>query len=123
MRKTKKTKLLCGGCDYMCNRNEYSGKELPQDAPCMTWEDLGLEEVTEETEACQHWIEAEESRVCGACNGSGEGRYDGSRCYTCHGSGEVPSTYGADLLERAYDAEGDRKYDLWKEDQMFGNGR
>lgn len=28
-------------------------------------------------------------RLCGACNGSGEGMRDGSRCIHCHGSGEV----------------------------------
>jgi hypothetical protein len=26
--------------------------------------------------------------ICSACNGSGEGMYDGSTCYKCHGSGE-----------------------------------
>lgn len=25
--------------------------------------------------------------LCGQCNGSGEGMYDGSRCSSCHGSG------------------------------------
>ena len=25
--------------------------------------------------------------VCGNCCGSGEGRYDGSTCHQCHGSG------------------------------------
>ena len=29
------------------------------------------------------------SDICGTCNGSGEGRYDGSVCYACHGKGEV----------------------------------
>lgn len=28
--------------------------------------------------------------MCGACNGSGEGMYDGSRCRTCGGGGAVP---------------------------------
>lgn len=27
--------------------------------------------------------------ICSACNGSGEGMYDGSVCDTCGGSGEV----------------------------------
>ncbi len=27
--------------------------------------------------------------ICSQCNGSGEGQYDGSTCYTCHGSGVV----------------------------------
>ncbi len=30
-----------------------------------------------------------ESVICSACNGSGEGMFDGSRCSTCGGSGEV----------------------------------
>ncbi len=25
--------------------------------------------------------------MCSTCNGSGEGMYDGSRCYTCRGVG------------------------------------
>jgi hypothetical protein len=28
-------------------------------------------------------------QLCGGCNGSGEGRADGTRCYTCKGRGEV----------------------------------
>ena len=31
----------------------------------------------------------EESYLCGQCDGSGEGRYDGSVCQTCKGMGEV----------------------------------
>lgn len=27
---------------------------------------------------------------CDACSGSGEGMYDGSNCYKCHGSGVEP---------------------------------
>lgn len=119
-KKLKKIKkLLCGDCDYLRNRDEYLPVDLPHDAPCMTWEDKGLPEITEETEACKHLIEAEESRICGACCGSGEGRFDGSRCSTCHGSGEVPSAWGAELLEAAYDAEGDYKYEMWKERRDF----
>jgi DnaJ-class molecular chaperone len=30
-----------------------------------------------------------ESVICTACNGSGEGAYDGSRCSACRGRGEV----------------------------------
>ena len=32
---------------------------------------------------------ATESVICGDCNGSGEGSYDGSTCWTCRGEGEV----------------------------------
>lgn len=27
--------------------------------------------------------------ICDACSGSGEGRYEGSTCYFCRGTGEV----------------------------------
>ena len=30
-----------------------------------------------------------ESGYCTACDGSGEGQYDGTRCGTCKGKGEV----------------------------------
>jgi DnaJ-class molecular chaperone len=30
-----------------------------------------------------------EEVICSACNGSGEGAYDSSRCSTCRGHGEV----------------------------------
>ena len=32
----------------------------------------------------------EEEEICLACNGSGEGMYDGSRCYHCKGTGVEP---------------------------------
>lgn len=28
------------------------------------------------------------TELCVTCNGSGEGRYDGTRCWSCKGSGE-----------------------------------
>jgi len=28
-----------------------------------------------------------EEGICPRCNGSGEGQYDGTRCYACKGSG------------------------------------
>lgn len=33
--------------------------------------------------------EDEDTDICGCCNGSGEGRHDGSRCPVCKGRGEV----------------------------------
>jgi len=38
--------------------------------------------------------EDEESGICGACNGSGEGMYDGSTCYSCGGAGEACNSCG-----------------------------
>lgn len=32
--------------------------------------------------------EEDEDEICGACNGSGEGMYDGSTCSACKGAGE-----------------------------------
>jgi DnaJ-class molecular chaperone len=31
----------------------------------------------------------EETVMCGVCNGSGEGRADGTRCPVCRGLGEI----------------------------------
>lgn len=36
------------------------------------------------------WMEDGEDEICGGCSGSGEGMYDGSSCYKCHGSGVEP---------------------------------
>ena len=33
--------------------------------------------------------EQEEFGYCSNCNGSGEGRYEGERCYVCKGKGEA----------------------------------
>lgn len=35
-------------------------------------------------------MEDNEDEICSACNGSGEGMYDGSRCYKCKGTGNEP---------------------------------
>ena len=54
--------------------------------------------------------------LCSHCNGSGEGRYDGSTCQACRGSGEVRD------LEAERDREADRAdylYDQMKDDRMM----
>ena len=33
--------------------------------------------------------EESESEICSCCSGSGEGQYDGQRCWYCKGKGEV----------------------------------
>lgn len=33
-------------------------------------------------------VEDDEPQLCAACNGSGEGMYDGTRCRYCNGTGE-----------------------------------
>ena len=35
-------------------------------------------------------IDDDEYEDCSACSGSGEGMYDGSRCYKCKGTGVEP---------------------------------
>ena len=34
-------------------------------------------------------IEIDEPGICPACNGSGEGQFEGTTCYHCKGKGEV----------------------------------
>lgn len=36
--------------------------------------------------------------ICKICNGSGEGKYDGSRCQCCRGDGEL-EVQGCDICE------------------------
>lgn len=38
----------------------------------------------------QEFLEDDDDPICSGCNGSGEGMYDGSSCYKCHGSGVEP---------------------------------
>ncbi len=50
--------------------------------------------------------------LCQACNGTGEGQVDGSRCYTCKGSG----------VARDYEAEADAKAeaaDHWNDERLL----
>ena len=35
----------------------------------------------------KEYVEEEDNDVCGVCNGSGEGQWDGSSCHECKGSG------------------------------------
>lgn len=55
----------------------------------------------EDARAAAEEREYEERAICGCCNGSGEGRYDGSTCSACRGSGE----------ERDLRAEEEREYE------------
>jgi hypothetical protein len=45
--------------------------------------------------------------ICGSCNGSGEGMFDGSICTTCHGSGcdsgPVERDYDGEAMDRAWE--------------------
>ena len=47
---------------------------------------------TEDARVENHWGQCEpevEPELCTACNGSGEGQYDGTRCSYCGGSGSI----------------------------------
>jgi len=50
----------------------------------VTSKQLGHVDCNEEME------EDDEDEICNGCSGSGEGMYDGSNCYKCHGSGVEP---------------------------------
>ena len=41
----------------------------------------------------------DEEHICPACNGSGEGMYDGSTCYKCGGTGEWMNDRDDDIGE------------------------
>ena len=50
--------------------------------------------------------------LCPACNGTGEGQIDGSRCHSCKGRG----------VARDYEAEADREAeaaDQWNDERML----
>ena len=59
----------------------------------MTWATMTEDErdearyMADDTQAELEDEEYEPS-ICPACNGSGEGQYDGTRCSTCKGRGE-----------------------------------
>ena len=48
---------------------------------------LGLCEDCQYDAELEADIESDECVPCSVCNGSGEGMYDGTRCYKCRGSG------------------------------------
>ena len=47
-------------------------------------------EVVSQEEYDDATEEDDEEEICSGCSGSGEGMYDGSTCYKCHGSGVEP---------------------------------
>lgn len=55
----------------------------------------------------------EELNICPYCNGSGEGMYDGTRCSTCKGSGEISDEEPDDGGREDYEYE---RYRQRKED-------
>ena len=49
--------------------------------------------------SCIECIMEDDDYVCPACNGSGEGAYDGYTCYKCKGTGGYPKQYRNDDYE------------------------
>ena len=52
----------------------YTAEELERDNPYNQW-------MYEDRD--------DEPGLCPTCNGSGEGRYEGTNCYACKGKGEI----------------------------------
>ena len=52
-----------------------------------------------------------DDEICSACNGSGEGHYDGSICTSCGGSGAEPVSSDddpdGDAMDRAWEGRHD----------------
>lgn len=55
------------------------------------------EYVQRERCQCSEPEDDDEDEICSACSGSGEGMYDGSRCYKCKGCGVEPVEKDEDL--------------------------
>lgn len=68
------------------------------------------EEFEEEEEEEYEEDDDDEDILCGNCNGSGEGMWDGSRCFTCKGKGVIERDRymfeGDDDWEPDYDSSG-----------------
>lgn len=56
------------------------------------------------TNHCDTTDDCNGEEICGNCNGSGEGMYDGSTCWSCKGSGVVMN------LDTSDEAEADEWY-------------
>ena len=59
----------------------YTAEELERDNPYNQWMFENEEHLEEEEDP------DEDPTICVACNGSGEGQYDGTKCSTCKGKG------------------------------------
>lgn len=56
----------------------------PQEMEADYFADYGHEDEDDDAADPNH-----EPTICGSCNGSGEGMFDGARCYACKGCGEL----------------------------------
>ena len=58
------------------------------DDPEFQWLDVSFEDMADKVSRAV-FNAAPLEQLCTACDGSGEGQHDGTRCYKCKGSGEV----------------------------------
>ena len=66
------------------------------DEPIDTADDADSEENQDDQEDEEDQSDEPEYFICNACNGSGEGSYDGSSCRVCKGMGSIRSGYDND---------------------------
>lgn len=69
----------CPNCGELFNSQAEFDKQLCQDCQDAAADELMDAETSNE----------DEEEICGYCNGSGEGMYDGTHCHACHGRGTV----------------------------------
>jgi hypothetical protein len=104
----------CAGCRYWSEMMAHCSGGGPIKAMCIHPAELkqGKCVFTVGKDTCANWTSGEygavdqpggdpyeelaeeedddEDEICSGCSGSGEGMYDGSTCYKCHGSGVEP---------------------------------
>ena len=55
--------------------------------------------------------------ICSACNGSGEGLWEGGICHVCRGDGEVSET---NPITEDQEDEADYRFEQQREHRIFG---
>lgn len=51
-----------------------------------------------------------DDQLCPACNGSGEGQYDGTRCHHCNGRGTEPQDSTDDDCDHLFEQAREREF-------------
>jgi DnaJ-class molecular chaperone len=46
--------------------------------------------VDPDEDLIEEGFDEDEDQICSGCSGCGEGQYEGTSCYKCHGSGVEP---------------------------------
>jgi hypothetical protein len=82
--------------------------------------------ITQIVDAVEQFISSndssEEADYCFACNGSGEGQYDGSSCSTCGGSGSEPAQHDPDDFTDPEPVDYDQDDDIYEDTIGLNNG-